>query len=345
MLIDMHAHVVPDTLRAPTMGTGIDRWPVIDRSGENPVLVMGQTRFTATPLWWNLDQRLASMDASGVDVEVISPLPTFLNYSFPPRVGLDYCRAVNEWVIRFAEQEPRRFYALGIVPMQDPDLAAAELTDLKRAGFVGVEIASNIAGKSLGEPQYLEFFQEAERVGMCIFVHGLGPTFAERFPPSAAAGFGIAAEIGLAAVSLVSSGLAERCPNLRLAFSHGAGGFPLMLTRAQYFWSGSWNEGPQRPDFAQRPGQPAVSPTASARKFYYDTLVFDRRALRYLVEMIGVDRLLIGTDFPAMQREEKAGQTLRSLGLPDADVEAITWRNCLRFIGVERPSVAQQPVA
>ncbi len=81
MLIDMHAHVVPDTLRAPRSGAVTDRWPVIDRSGEHPVLVMGQTRFTATPLWWNLEQRLASMDASGVDGEVISPLPTFLNYA------------------------------------------------------------------------------------------------------------------------------------------------------------------------------------------------------------------------------------------------------------------------
>ena len=338
MLIDMHAHVVPDSIRPPSAGIATDRWPVIDRSGDVPVLVMGQTRFNATPLWWDVEQRTAASEAAGVDMEVVSPLPTFLNYGFPPRAGLDYCRAVNEWLARFCEYRPRRFYPLGIVPMQAPEAAAAELEGLKREGFVGVEVASNIAGKSLGEPQFVEFFQEAERTGMCVFVHGLGPTFAERYPQAAGAGFGIAAEIGVAAVSLVASGLAETCPRLRLAFSHGAGGFPLMLTRAQYFWSGAWNEGPQRPDFAARPNQAAVSPAESARKFYYDSLVFDRRALRYLVDMLGPERLLIGTDFPAMQREERAGDTLRSLGLPQAQVDAICWDNCFRFIGVEQPA-------
>ena len=337
MLIDMHAHVVPDSIRGPGQGLGSDRWPVVDKSGDDPVLVMGQARFTATPLWWDLEQRLAAADAAGVDLEVISPLPTFLNYSFAPQTGLDFCRATNEWVSRFSEHKPRHFYPLGVVPMQAPELAAAELSNLKNQGFVGVEISSNIAGKSLGDPQYLEFFQEAERTGMCVFVHGLGPTFAERFPPSAGAGFGIAAEIGIAAVSVVGSGLAEKCPNLRLAFSHGAGGFPLMLTRAQYFWSGTWNEAPQTETFAARPNQPPASPAESARKYFYDSLVFDKRALRYLVDMIGADRLLIGTDFPAMQREPKAGQTLRSLDLPQADVDAITWNNCFRFIGVEPP--------
>ena len=76
------------------------------------------------------------------------------------------------------------------------------------------------------------------------------------------------------------------------------------------------------------------SPAEYARRFYYDTLVFDRRALRYLVDMIGPGQLLVGTDFPAMPREQPAGRTLRSLGLPEDVVEDITWRNCFRFLGV-----------
>ena len=119
------------------------------------------------------------------------------------------------------------------------------------------------------------------------------------------------------------------------AFSHGAGGFPLMLTRAEWFHTGAWNE---EPPSGPPPGPPGAkrlprTPTEYARRFYYDTLVFDRRALRYLVDMIGPDQLLIGTDFPAMPREQPAGRTLRSLGLPDDQVEAITWHNCFRFLG------------
>ncbi len=74
-----------------------------------------------------------------------------------------------------------------------------------------------------------------------------------------------------------------------------------------------------------------------ARRYWYDTRVFDRRALRYLIDMIGPDRLLIGTDFPAMPREDPAGKTLRAMGLPADVLEAVTWYNCFRFLGIEPP--------
>jgi aminocarboxymuconate-semialdehyde decarboxylase len=152
------------------------------------------------------------------------------------------------------------------------------------------------------------------------------------------AGFGFATEVSLAAASLVSGGTAERCPDLRLAFSHGAGGFPLALTRAQWFWSGTWDEGPPTGSPPPLPGRQPRSPSEYARRFYYDTLVFDRRALRYLIDMIGPDRLLIGTDFPAMAREQPAGRTLRSLDLPPDVLADITWNNCFRFLGVGAPA-------
>ena len=219
--------------------------------------------------------------------------------------------------------------------MQDPDLAAAELSQVRALGLHGVEIGSNVCGASLGEDRFLGFFQEAERLGVPVFVHALDVTFGDRLPRAAMAGFGFAAEIALAAASLVSSGTAERCPDLRLAFSHGAGGFPLMLTRAQWFWGGTWDEAPPA-EARERP-----SPSEYARRFYYDTLVFDRRALRYLVDMIGPGRLLVGTDFPVMPREQPAGRTLRSMALPADVVEDVMWNNCFRFLGL--PAPAGQP--
>jgi aminocarboxymuconate-semialdehyde decarboxylase len=330
MLIDMHAHVIPDGLPE---GEGLPR---IEEADGARVLVSGQMRLTAQDAYFDAERRLAAMDANGVDAEVVSPLPPLLNYRLPAGAARDLCRGIDEFIVRLCEAAPGRFYGLGSVPLQDPDLAAAELSHVRALGLQGVEIGSNVCGASLGDDRFLGFFQEAERLGIPVFVHALDVTFGDRLPRAGLAGFGFAAEVALAAASLVASGTAERCPNLRLAFSHGAGGFPLMLTRAQWFHSGTWNEEePFAPPAMPGASRLPRSPSEYARRFYYDTLVFDRRALRYLVDMLGHRQLLIGTDFPAMPRERPAGRTLRSLDLPEDVVEDITWHNCFRFLGVE----------
>ncbi|MGE5289233.1 MAG: amidohydrolase family protein [Micromonosporaceae bacterium] len=185
------------------------------------------------------------------------------------------------------------------------------------------------------------FFAEAERLQIPIFIHAAASAIADALPRAAFGTYGFAAEIALAAAPIITSGTAERYPRLRLAFSHAAGGFSLMLPRAQYFWGRTWNEEPPEPpeppqDGAAGPEGP--SPAEYARRFYYDTLVFDRRALRYLADMIGPERLLVGTDFPAMPREQPAGRTLRSMGLPQPVLDDITWNNCFRFLGIEPPT-------
>jgi aminocarboxymuconate-semialdehyde decarboxylase len=170
---------------------------------------------------------------------------------------------------------------------------------------------------------------------MAIFVHAM-PAPSGGLPGPATATFGVGVEGSLAAAAIITGGVAEKYPGLRLAFSHAAGGFPLMLPRAQWFWGRTWNEEPpgeRGPEAA--PWAAATGPAELARRFYYDALVFDRRALRYLIDMLGPDRLLVGTDFPAMPREHPAGRTLRSIGLPDPVLADITWNNCFRLLGTE----------
>jgi aminocarboxymuconate-semialdehyde decarboxylase len=313
------------------------------------LLVAGKLRFTAPAVFFDAERRLAAMDASGVDAEVVSPMPPLLNYALPPDSGRDLCRWVNEFIAGLCQAAPSRFFGLGMVPLQDPHVAATELSGIRKMGLAGVEIGSNIGGTYLGDSRFLGFFAEAERLRMPIFVHAVNPAMADRLPDSATGTFGFATEIGLAAASIITGGVAEKCPDLRLAFSHGAGGFPLMLTRAQYFWGRAWNE--ELPETGSLgggspgAGPPRASPAALARRFYYDTLVFDRRAVRYLIDMIGPARLLVGTDFPAMPREEPAGRTLRSMGLDGPVLADITWNNCFRFLGIAAPAarVARRP--
>jgi aminocarboxymuconate-semialdehyde decarboxylase len=308
MIVDLHAHVVPRD------------FPELDDRVR--ALVRQDAAF------YDPARRLEAMAASGVDAEVLSPLPPLLGYQVAPPRGRDLCREVNRVIAELCAAEPGRFFGLGTVPLQDPDLAAEGLSEVKGSGLHGVEIGSNVGGRSLGEDRFLDFFQEAERLQVPIFVHAYNPTMTDRLPAAAMATFGFATDVALAAASVISGGLAQRCPDLRLAFSHGAGGFPLMLTRAQRFWEARLGGGERAPQ----------SPAEYARRFYYDALVFDGRALRYLIDMVGPSQLLLGTDFPAMRRERPADRTLRSLGLAASLHDAITWDNCFRFLGIEAPA-------
>jgi aminocarboxymuconate-semialdehyde decarboxylase len=301
------------------------------------ITTAGKRGLRAEPVCWDLDERRGAMAARGVDAEVVSPMPLLLGYGLPPEDGQDLCQYVNEFVAELCEADSGHFYGLGIVPLQDPELASRELAELKRRGLLGVEIASNVNGASLGEERFWTFFEEIERLGLAVYVHGMTPTFAERLPASALATFGLGAELVVTAASLLASGVLESCPKLRIALSHGGGGFPFILPRAEFFWGGTWNE---EPGVGAGPGTKwsAVSPSALARRFYYDSLVFDRRALRYLVDTLGPQRLMVGTDHPFMEREQPVGKTLRSLDLPPADLDAITWHNCFRWLGIDAPS-------
>lgn len=331
MLVDAHCHLLPRDY-PPGAPACFPQMEPVEQSTDR-MLVFGAMRFRARDVFFEAERRLAAQTASGVDVEVLTPMPPLLRYDLPAPDGMALARHVNEVTAQFCSVDPTRLVGLGMVPMQDPDAAAAELAAIGDLGLVGVEIASNVLGASIGAERFLPFFTEAARLGLAVFVHAM-PSATDRLPPKAAGTYVVGIEGALAAASLIAGGTAAKCPELRIAFSHAAGGFPLMLPRAQYFWSGSWNEEPRVPERAPMPDD-GPSPLEFARRFYYDTLVFDRRALRFLVDYLGPGRLLVGSDFPAMPREDPAGRTLRSLELPPAALDDITWNNAFRWLGIK----------
>jgi aminocarboxymuconate-semialdehyde decarboxylase len=332
MLIDVHAHLLPRDYPADAPECFPRMDPVEGSSAR--LLNYGPFTFKASEVFFDAERRIEAMEASGVDVEVLTPMPPLLRYDLPGADGLAVARYVNESVAALCAAAPQRLLGFGMVPMQEPETAAAELAAIRELGLYGVEIASNVLGVSIGDERFLPFFAEADRLGLPVFVHAM-PTATERLPMSTMGTYVVGLEGALAAASLVAGGTAAKCPGLRISFSHAAGGFPLMLPRAQYFWGGAWNEEPRDPERAIMPDD-GPSPLAYARRFYYDSLVFDRRAIRYLIDLLGHDRLLVGSDFPAMPRErDGAGATLRAMAL-DSDVLAdITWHNAFRYLGIE----------
>ena len=333
MIVDAHAHLLPKDYPADAPECFPAMEPI--EGSRDRLLVFGQMRFPAKEVFFEAERRIEAMDASGVDVEVLTPMPPLLRYDLAPADGLALARHVNEATAAVTAHDPQRMIGFGMVPLQDPDIATAELAAMKDLGLRGVEIASNIAGSSIGEEKFLPFFTEAERLGLAVFVHAM-PSPMDRLPMSAMGTYVVGIEGAIAAASMILGGTAAKCPDLRISFSHAAGGLAMMLPRANYFWGGSWNEEPKNPERAVMPDD-GPSPLEYARRFYYDSLVFDRRTLRYLIDLFGADRLLVGSDFPAMPREDPAARTLRSMALPQDQFDDIGWRNAYRWLGLEAP--------
>jgi aminocarboxymuconate-semialdehyde decarboxylase len=342
MLVDMHAHVIPGALEAVGQGEG-HRGPHVGPCDEDTnarLLETDRMQFKARDVFYSAERRLEEMEAGGVDAEVVSPMPPLLDHSLTGPEGLELSRRVNEYIAELCRTDRHRLLGMAMLPMQAPDLAAAELPAVRDQGLVAVEITSNVLGRSLHEPEFAGFWAEAERLAMPVFLHGMPSDLGGRVPAGlvAVAGFAVGADVALAATSVICGGVAANHPDLRLAFSHGAGGLPCMLPRANYFWGKTWNEEPS--DEGEGP-----SPAELAKRFYYDGLVMDRRTLRHLIEMMGHTQVLVGSDFPAMAREDPCARTLRTLDLAPNVLEDITWHNTFRFLGIDAPQLAADGAA
>jgi aminocarboxymuconate-semialdehyde decarboxylase len=336
MLVDMHAHVIPGALDA--VGGESHRGPHIGPCDDPHARLLQNDRgmkFKAVDAFYTAERRMEEMDRSGVDAEIVSPMPPLLDYALTGPEGLELSRRVNEFIAELTRTDPGRLMGMAMVPMQAPELATAELARVREMGLVAVEIASNVLGHALHGEEYEEFWSEAERLEMPVFIHAMPADFGSRLPQGLIpiAAFAVGADALLACAGIITSGLAERHPRLRLAFSHGAGGFPMMLPRAMTFWGKTWNEEPPSVDTE------GPSPAELTRRFYYDGLVFDRRALRYLIDLVGHTQVLVGSDFPAMPREQPCGRTLRMLDLAPDALDDITWHNTFRFLGIEAPAL------
>ncbi|HVA24965.1 MAG TPA: amidohydrolase family protein [Chloroflexota bacterium] len=335
MIVDLHTHIVPQHFPK----SSADRWPSMAHlePGKANVTIDGNNFRTVRDVCWSHTLRSKEMQSEGADAQVISPMPELLSYWFKPQDGLDMSRHTNDHIASMCQAEPERFYGMGMVPLQDPELAAKELAPMKRAGLLGVELGSNILGKSLGEEQFLPFFQEADKQGMAIFVHALHPTFNDRYLANERTinAIGFPTEGGLNIGSMLVSGMLHKCPTLRLAFSHGGGTFPFFLPRLENSWSGQWNGEPPAEGAAPSLLRQMLpkSPTQYARQFYYDTLLFDRRAIRYLIDLVGASQVTVGTDYPFFPREQPVGKTLRET-VSNADWDLVSHKNALKFLGL-----------
>jgi aminocarboxymuconate-semialdehyde decarboxylase len=255
------------------------------------VMISGDLFRTVNDEAWDVERRLESMALTGVTRQVLSPMPELLSYWLEPHDTLELARHVNAAMAEMVSRAPKHFAALAMAPLQAPELAARELEAIMATGqFRGVEIGTHVNGVPIGDPQFAPFFAAAEALNASVFVHALHPIGKERLvgPPVLANIIANPCETALSIMSLITGGVIERHPKLRLAFSHGGGAFAMVLPRFAHFWK-------QMPEIG---GLAIRSPIELARTLYYDTLTFDPAVLKFLADRFGVTQLCIGTDEP-----------------------------------------------
>lgn len=328
--IDIHAHLTPQCFWRATAGKG--EWHGLRREQDaqgREYAVVGNRRQALPPrAAWTPEQRLADMDSLGVDIHVLSPYSGFYNYHLDSRVAVATARDSNDEIRDMVSAWPQRFAGLATLPLQDVPAAIAELERVMvQYKFKGAMIGDQVNGRTLDAPEFLPFWKAAEQLGAMILFHQGGDTVvSERIgryhlPNSV----GNLADRTITFATLVMGGVMDACPDLQICLSHGGGYTCYGIGRIDRNWH-------TRPDVHQLTPQP---PSAYLRRFYYDCIVYTEAALRYLIDTVGVDRVVFGTDWPYdMAFDWPVSWILSLSSLTPDEKDAILWKNLERLLGL-----------
>jgi aminocarboxymuconate-semialdehyde decarboxylase len=275
--------------------------------------------------------RLADMDRMGIDIQAVSPAPNQTYYWTEPELGIEVARMVNDRLAEIVAQHPDRFVAMGTVPLQNADLAVIELERcVKKLGFRGVEINPSVNGMDLTDAHLgLEkFFAKAQALDIVVFIHPIGFTQGDRLVDHYFNNvIGNPLETTVAASHLIFDGVMDRYPKLKIVLPH-AGGY------VAHYWA--------RMDHAHRARADChtvikKAPTSYLRKMYFDTITFDPRMLRHLIDQYGHDHVLLGTDYPYdMAEDDPVGLIASVRGLKRAERDMIEGGNAARLLKIKR---------
>lgn len=333
--IDAHAHVVPEHFPAYLGARAPADWPSMApaHACHRNVMVSGKVYRTVSDKCWDVGKRLPDLQAMGLSLQVVSPMPELLSYWMDAADAQPLLRYLNEQIAVMAADSAGEIAGLGAVPLQDIDLAIRELEYAVRTlGFAGVEVGSNINGAPIGAPVFDPFFEACEALGAAVFVHAIRPAGMDRLvgPAPLQQVLGYPGDVGLAAASVITSNLLVRRPGLRIAFSHGGGTLAMLLPRLQQGWQ----------VFPALADALAAAPVEQARRLFYDTLVFDEPTLRHLVATFGASQLLIGTDYPFNFHDRTPVQRIEAAGFGADVAMQLIHRNAERFLGLKTEASA-----
>ncbi len=321
MIVDAHSHFTPRAVieqlqRSPASFPGIG------------LKDLGQGRFAfdfpdipttrpMAPRLWDIDAAHSYLDEQGIDVHVVGPWADIFGYTLPAEEGARWCRFVNEAHLE-AIQGQKRFVPLAVVPLQSGDLAARELETAHAMGYGGLTIGTFAPGVDLDHPDLEALWSSAERQRMPVVLHPLylygEPRLAKYDLPNA---IGRLNDSAIAVSRLLYGGVLTAHPELQILVAHGGGGVPYAIGRL------ARNFELHRDELAD--------PRAGFQRLYFDSVVYDPAPLRFLVEVAGADRVLLGSDYPFPVMDPRPQHVVRTAGFDEETVEKIVGGNAQRL--------------
>lgn len=332
MKIDCHAHILPESWPSLKEKFGYGGFITLDHHKTGSARMMRDDGVFFREIdenCWNPDAILHDMDVHGVDVMVLCTVPVLFSYWAQPEHTLEWSRFLNDHLAGVVKAHPTRFIGLGTLPMQDVPLACQELRRvINELEMPGVEIGSNINGMNLDDSSLDPFWAEAERLGAAIFVHPwemMGSDRTQRYFQQWLVG--MPAETTLAASSMIFGGVFDRFPNLRVMFSHAGGSLPFTIGRISHGYHA-------RPDLCNINN--VQDPRSYIGKFWVDGITHDADAFRFLVNLMGADKVAYGTDYPFPLGDLEHGRFIENMNdLDDNIKEFIFSKSVCDFLGID----------
>lgn len=328
MIIDAHAHIVVPEITRSTAPKEEWRPSVRWEDGKQIIELANKQIRSAVREIVDIEAIFEQQVRSGVDRVVLSPWVSLLRYEAEAEEGLRTGRIYNEALAGLALRYPERVRALGTIPMQDPALAAAELGSLmSHTGVHGVIVAASVRGIYLGDPRFEPVWEAAEELGALIFIHPttLGfalPVMQEYYLWNAV---GNPLETAVTAAHMVMAGVMEKHPRLKVLLAHGGGA--LLLLRGRLAHAHSFQP--------MARARLVESPQESLKRFYYDSLVHDPAVLTDLIDAVGVDHVLLGSDYPFDMGSSRPTEIVQSLDLGESEKIKILGGNATRLMEQE----------
>jgi aminocarboxymuconate-semialdehyde decarboxylase len=315
--IDTHTHIIPKNLPDFTKKFGYGEFITLDHHMPGKAWMMqGNKRFREiTDNCWDPEVRIKEMSEHKADMQVICTIPVMFSYWAKANDCLELCKFLNDDISETCNKYPGKFIGLATLPMQDIPLAVKELERCMNAGFKGVQIGSNINNVNLDDKRFNDFYAACEELGAAILIHPwqmMGQEhMAKYWLPWLV---GMPAEISRAICSMIFGGVFERFKKLRVCFAHGGGSFLPTISRIEHGWD-------CRPDLVAIDNP--VNPKEYLGKFWVDSHVCDHKMLQYIIDLVGAEKVVQGSDYPFPLGEAVPGELVRTAPISDSEKETI----------------------
>lgn len=327
MKIDFHSHVIPveflDAVAADPAGFAGVR---VEIRGSERFLARDVIAIKLRTAYYDLQAKLAAMDRMGIDVAVISCGPPAYCYWLPAAAGARAAQLVNDGIANMLAAEPKRLRGMATLPLQDLDAAMSELERVAKLGcFRGVELGTSVEGALIAEPEFRPLLKRIEALGLFVFAHPYQPSpkgGLDRYYLISSMGFPL--DTSLLAAHLMSGGALDELKALRFVLPHGGGFLPYLIGRLEHAWHA-------RPEPRANTATP---PREHLKRFVFDALTHDPVAARCLIDTVGAERVVLGSDCPFdMEDVAPVASLERVPGLTDAERERIHSLNALELLG------------